>query len=89
MPTPLAAAKTEAPTDPKKVTAPPGDDGPPLADVIREVSAGLRRLRASGLNRRAIVTLLVASTKVGRKSVERVLVGIDKLAADYTTGDET
>mgnify|MGYP000019248453 CR=1 FL=1 len=69
------------PTEPPTPPPPPPD----LADVIRQVSEGFKRLKASGLNRRAVVVLLADSTGLGKKAVEKVLDGLDTLAKDYTT----
>lgn len=56
-----------------------------LSTAIRQMSDGVTRLLASGLNRRAIVTLLADSTKVGRRDIERVLDGLADLEKDFTT----
>ncbi len=69
------------PTDPK--SEPPAERD--LSAAIRQMSEGVNRLLASGLNRRAIVTLLADSTKVGRKDIERVLDGLVELERDFTT----
>lgn len=55
-----------------------------LADAVRVISAGMKRLTKSGLNRTAIVVLLKDSTGVGKKEIEKVLTGLDSLATKYT-----
>ncbi len=55
-----------------------------LAEVIVKISDGVTKLLKSGLNRRAIVTLLRDSTGCNRSEIEAVLEGLETLARDYT-----
>lgn len=56
-----------------------------LADVIREVQGGMRRLTRSGLNRRAIECLIHDNTSgVGKREIKAVLDSLDQLADWYT-----
>lgn len=55
-----------------------------LAVVIRRVGESFDRLRKSGLNRHAIVTLVSADSKVGKRAVEDVLDSLGNLAQRYT-----
>lgn len=76
---PTAATAATAET---AATAAPLD----LAEAIRGVSAGLDKLFATGLNRRAIIVLLDDSTGVGKRNIEKVLDGLSTLAKDFTQG---
>ncbi len=60
------------------------DGGQTLPDAIREISRGLQKLRAQGLNRRAVEVLLAdACTAVGKPTVRRVLDGLADLEKKY------
>lgn len=67
--------------DPVKGKAP--IDPQALEDAIMEVSAALRRLDNSKLNRRAVVVLLRDCTGLGKNTVEKVLEGIGELEIKY------
>lgn len=54
-----------------------------LADSIVRISAALDKLSASGLNRKAIVILIQASTKLSRRDIEAVLDAQKRLAGWY------
>ncbi len=54
-----------------------------LATAIRDIGEAARKLKSSGLNRRAIVLLLAESSKVPRRSVDAVLYAMEQLEKDY------
>lgn len=54
-----------------------------LATAITKISEGLEGWKRAGMKRHALITLLVQSTKVCRRDVERVLEGIDSLQTTY------
>ena len=54
-----------------------------LATAIEKISNGIRAWESSGMNRRALVVLLSASTQVPRAIVTTVLKGIDDLKREY------
>lgn len=57
-----------------------------LADRLESISAGMKLLLSSGLNRRAVVTLLKdRCSSVTKGDIEAVLDALDVLAATYTT----
>jgi len=56
-----------------------------LAEHIRRVSDGVRRLLASGLKKNAVIVLLAHDTGVGMRNIEKVIDGIAELAKKYTT----
>lgn len=60
------------------------DGAETLAEAIKAISKGLRRLESSGLNRRAITVLVAHHSKVSHRNIEKVLDSLDKLAATYT-----
>jgi hypothetical protein len=55
-----------------------------LAMAIIDLSDAMTRLSKSGLNRKAIITLLHDSTKQGKREIEYVLNAIEQLVEDYT-----
>lgn len=55
-----------------------------LAEAIVRISASMKKLTASGLNRRAIVTLIADGTNYGKGTIEKVLDSLDTLAKKYT-----
>jgi hypothetical protein len=55
-----------------------------LATAIVSISAGMRRLTKSGLNRKAIVVLIQDVTKLPKHDITRVLDSLDDLARMYT-----
>lgn len=58
---------------------------PVLAQSIVAIADSVKRLRSSGLNHAAIVTLVCDDTRLGRKTVEQVLTSLELLQARYTT----
>jgi hypothetical protein len=54
-----------------------------LAKTIVKISDGLEGWERAGMKRHALVTLLVASTRVFKRDVEAVLNGIDTLKTTY------
>lgn len=54
-----------------------------LAQAILDISAAMRRLSASGLNRKAIVTLVADSTNQYKGTVNLVLDALERLEANY------
>ena len=68
---------------PKTKTDPVEEPQDP-AETIRKVSAGMQKLRASGLNRQAIVALLQDQTGCQKTDINRVLDGLGELARQYT-----
>lgn len=55
-----------------------------LAASIVSISASMKKLLKSGLNRKAIIALLQDATKLGKSEIGRVLDGLDDLARAYT-----
>ena len=51
-----------------------------LAEAVRKVSAGFDALEKNGLNRKAIVILLQAETKISRRDIEIILNALPRLA---------
>lgn len=51
--------------------------------AIREIGDLGKRLKASGLNQRAVIVLLQDSTGVPLMTIKRVLDGIDEIPADF------
>lgn len=54
-----------------------------LAEAITRISKGFDALRKSGLNKKAIVVLLHDSTRVAKRDIETVLVGLENLSRNY------
>jgi len=54
-----------------------------LAQAIEKISRGFAAWGEAGMNRRAMVVLVSASTQVPRNVVDTVLKGIDSLKRDY------
>jgi len=54
-----------------------------LADSIVRISEALTKLHASGVNRKAIVILIQAATKLSRRDIEAVLDAQKRLAGWY------
>lgn len=78
----MRGVKEGAPTPVKR---PLLDDPESLAEAIRNISAGMRRLIGSGLNRKAIVVLLKDSTGQPKHVIEQVLDHLDELSRKYTS----
>lgn len=54
-----------------------------LAEAITKISEGFTSLLASGLNKKAIVTLLAYETKLSRRDILRVLDALPRLKGWY------
>lgn len=54
-----------------------------LAEAITNIGDAVVRMNKSGLNRRAIVILLQAETKLSRKDIETVLDALPRLRGWY------
>ena len=54
-----------------------------LAEAIVRLGEAARKLRADGLNERAIIVLLNDYTKIGKKDIKIVLDGMRQLRAWY------
>lgn len=54
-----------------------------LAEAVRRIDAGMKTLVDAGLNRKALVVLLHASTQVTMRDINAVLDGLERLGADY------
>ncbi len=54
-----------------------------IAQSIVEIAAGMARINTSRLNRRAVLVLLQAETKVPQYMIERVLNSISDLEKTY------
>ena len=54
-----------------------------LAEAITNIGDAVVRLNKSGLNRKAIVILLQAETKLSRKDIETVLDALPRLRGWY------
>lgn len=62
-------------------------DGVPittLAEAVVEISKSVAKLRASGLNERAIVVLVKHETGISMADITRVLRALEKLEEKYT-----
>lgn len=55
-----------------------------LAQAIVDISKAFRALSASGLNRKAIITLIAADSGLGKGTVDAVLQSLESLAKTYT-----
>lgn len=54
-----------------------------LVEAVKKIDKGAKMLSESGLNRRAIVTLLHDLTEVGKRDINAVLNGLDVLADTF------
>lgn len=59
-----------------------------LVGAVERVAEAAESMRNSGCSRRMIVTLLHDSTKVPKRMIEAVLLGIDTLATTYLNEEE-
>ena len=69
-------------SDPPPAQPPPditADDAVRLAEAVRKIDKGMRMMADSGLNRRAIITLLNDLTGVGKRDISDVLNGLEGL----------
>lgn len=55
-----------------------------LAAAIVQISDSVKKLYASGLNKRAVVALIADDTKLGKKTIETVLNSLSDLRKSYT-----
>jgi hypothetical protein len=55
-----------------------------LATAILQISGSVKKLYASGLNRRAVIALLADDTKLGKGTISTVLNSLGDLAKTYT-----
>lgn len=55
-----------------------------LTRAIVDISAAMKRLTASGLNRKAIVVLVHDQSRIAKRDIELVLNNLEALAEDYT-----
>jgi len=66
-----------------------GEEKPPtispdsLARAIVEISEALRALTRSGLNRKAIITLVADDTKISKSTITHVLDSLEDLRSKY------
>lgn len=54
-----------------------------LAEAIVRIGDAMKRLNASGLNRRAIIALINDDTKMGKGTIECVLDSLSTLSSTY------
>lgn len=54
-----------------------------LAQAIVDIAGAMKKLLASGLNERAVVTLVAASTGFGHGTVRTVMQAINNMERDY------
>lgn len=54
-----------------------------LAESIKEIAAGVKKLRSGKLNDRAIILLISDNCNVGRPAIRKVLESMETLAATY------
>ena len=69
----------------KVVESEPPENPEILAEAIIEISSAIRRLLDSGINRRGVVILLQADTKLSRASINLVLDSLGELEDLYCT----
>lgn len=55
-----------------------------LAQSIVDISTAFKKLQASGLNRKAIITLVAKSSGQGTGVVDDILYSLENLAKEYT-----
>jgi len=55
-----------------------------LATAITEISAAVKSLEKSGLNRKGVIALINDDTKLGKGIIETVLLSLGNLAKTYT-----
>lgn len=69
---------------PKVVATPKPTVQESLAKTIKRVSKALEELSKTGLNEEAVMILLMYKTRLGRKTIDKVLSAVRSLAEDYT-----
>lgn len=73
-----------SPAETRAIDTKHAEDPEALADAIRKISRATEKLTRSGLNREAICVLLVHSTKLSRRAIDRVLDDLASLERRYT-----
>jgi hypothetical protein len=68
------------PAPPVELTA---DDARKLAHAVIRIDEAVKTIASSGLNRRAIITLLHDATNVGKRDINDVLNGLEQLGELY------
>lgn len=63
-------------------------DAATLAEAIVKISVGFESLKKSGLNQKAIIVLLNDWTGVGKRDIERVLLGLRDLSKAYCSKEK-
>lgn len=63
------------------MTAPGFDEE--LADAVRDVAKGMRKLMSGPLNDKAIMLLVSTSSGVGKRDCAKVIRAVENLAHDY------
>jgi hypothetical protein len=58
-------------------------DAEELADAVRRIEAAMTTIVESGLNRRALVTLIHDDCKVGKRDISKVLDSLEQLGVTY------
>lgn len=76
----MARSDTPPPPPPPEITA---EDAKRLAEAVRRIDKGMKALKDSGLNRKALVILLADMTQVTRRDVNAVLDGLEGLGDAY------
>jgi siroheme synthase len=71
--------ETDTETKPKEV------DPQVLAQQLATISDSMRKLLASGLNRKAVIVLLHHTSKVPQRDIEYVLDSLETLKQRYTS----
>lgn len=69
------------------LAAKPAGDPLALAQRIEMISMALNQLLTSGLNEKAIVTLLHHDTKISQRDIRKILVGLRDLRKTYCRKD--
>lgn len=59
-----------------------------IAEAIIRIADGMKRITASGLNRRGLMVLLAASTGMAQSHIRTVLEGLDSLRANYVSAQQ-
>lgn len=59
---------------------------PILAATIRKLSDNLEEILNSGMNHKSIIVLLSDSTKLSKRTIQKVMEGIHQLRSDYCNG---
>jgi hypothetical protein len=54
-----------------------------LAQAVGKISQAMHELRSSGLNEHAIIVLMADSTKLSKRTITKVLTGLNDLGKFY------